>query len=74
MAKKITIDINKIVQENAAVDVAQLARNLHILKELKEQGINIGPNYNLGSPFVRPERKGDKSETPSSTIQLKHIL
>ena len=56
MSKKKTIDLNisDIAKNNPDVDVNNLQRNLDILSELRESGVNVGPNYNLGSPYARP--------------------
>jgi hypothetical protein len=48
-SKKINLD--KLIGNNPKIDSQELARALQILGELRKQGINIGPNYNLGSPF-----------------------
>lgn len=48
------IDIDKIIRNNRKVNPSDLAKNLKTLGELHKQGINIGPDYQLGSPFSRP--------------------
>lgn len=72
--KRINIDINKLIEKNTAVDARELQRNIKMLQDLKQAGINVGPNYNLGSPYARPEPKGKQVEPRSSAIRLRHIL
>lgn len=72
--KRINIDINKLIEKNTAVDARELQRNIKMLQDLKQAGINVGPNYNLGSPYARPEPKGDQVEPRSPAILLRHIL
>lgn len=72
--KRINIDIDKLIKKNPAVDARELQRNIKMLQDLKQAGINLGPNYNLGSPYARPEPQGDKVEPQSPAIRLKHIL
>jgi len=67
--KKIQIDIDKLIEKNPAVNVEELARNLELLKELREKGVKIGPNYNLGSPFSRPESHSNKTKSMGSTLR-----
>jgi hypothetical protein len=56
MGRKTNInkDRNKIIKNNSKVSASELSRNLDILEKLKENGINVGPNYNLSSPYARP--------------------
>lgn len=72
--KRINIDINKLIEKNTAVDARELQRNIKMLQDLKQAGINVGPNYNLGSPYERPEPQGDQIEPRSPAIRLRHIL
>jgi len=67
--KKIQLDIEKLIAKNPSVDVEELARNLEVLQELQKKGIKIGPNYNLSSPFSRPESHGNKTESIGSTLR-----
>lgn len=55
--KKSLPDISMIIKNNPKVDVATLNENLRLLRELKKNGLNIGPNYNLGSPYSRPYQR-----------------
>jgi hypothetical protein len=71
MSKSKRIDINKIIKKNPAVDMEELQRNIKMLQELKQAGISIGPNYNLGSPYERPEPQ-IKPQSPA--IRLRNIL
>ena len=67
-AKKIRIDINELIARNPSVDAGEVAHNLEVLEELKRRGVKVGPNYNLGSPFSRPEPGGKESEPRGSTL------
>ena len=72
MSKSKRININKIIKKNSAVDVKELQRNIKMLQELEQAGIiDLGPNYNLGSPYARPE---PQVEPQSPAIRLRHIL
>ena len=62
---KTKIDLDKLVKNNPKVDLNQLTRTLQMLEELKKQGINVGPNYNLGSPFSRPDPRNKESQKGS---------
>ena len=73
-SKKINIPIPEIIKNNSAVDAMELQRNIKMLQDLKQAGINLGPNYNLGSPYARPEPQGDQVEPQSPAIRLRHIL
>jgi hypothetical protein len=67
---KTKIDLNKIIKNNPNVDSTKLAQTLQALGELKKQGINVGPNYNLGSPFSRPD-PNSKEPQKGSILQAK---
>ncbi|MBN2316120.1 MAG: hypothetical protein JXM79_19490 [Sedimentisphaerales bacterium] len=56
MSRNKTIDINigDIAKKNPNIDISDLQQNLEILGKLRENGVNTGPNYNLGSPYARP--------------------
>ncbi len=69
--KSIKIDFNKLTEKNPKIDSQELARVLQILGELQKQGINIGPNYNLGSPFSQPEPHNAKPQPMGSVLQPK---
>lgn len=71
MSKSKRINIDKIIKENPAVDARELQRNIKMLQDLKQAGINVGPDYNLGSPYARPE---PQVEPQSPAIRLRHIL
>ena len=45
-----------------------LARNLELIKELQKNGIDMGPNYNLESPFSRPNPHNGSSKPAGSTL------
>ena len=60
--KQRDINIEKIIQDNRKVNSSDLAKNLKVLGELQKQGINIGPDYQLGSPFSRPSPKSNDSD------------
>ena len=59
--KKIEIDINTIIKNNSKVNESDLARNLKMISELQKNGVNVGPDYNLGSPFSRPYSRSNKT-------------
>ena len=67
----IKIDLNKLIEKNPKIDSKELARVLKMLGELQEQGVNIGPNYNLGSPFSQPEPHSSKPQPMGSVLQPK---
>ena len=71
MSKSKRINIDKIIKKNPAVDAEELQRNIKMLQDLEQAGINLGPNYNLGSPYARPE---PQIEPQSPAIRLRHIL
>lgn len=62
-------DIDKLIGKNPAVDAKELVRNLEILQELKKRGIKIGPNYNLGSPFSKPEPHSSEIDSAGTTLR-----
>ena len=68
-SRKNKFNIDKIVKQNPAVDAEELARNLEIIEELRKRGIKVGPNYNLGSPFLRPQPQNE-TEKMGSTLHL----
>lgn len=68
-AKSIKIDLNKLIEKNPKIDSQELAHTLKVLGELQKQGVNIGPNYNLGSPFSRPQPHSDEAESIGSELQ-----
>lgn len=70
-AKSIKIDLNKLTEKNPKIDTQQLAHALRILGELQKHGINIGPNYNLGSPFSQPEPNSSNPPPMGSVLQPK---
>jgi len=69
--KSIKINLDKLIKKNPKIDSRKLARVLQILGELQKQGVNIGPNYNLGSPFSQPEPHSSKPQPTGSTLQPK---
>jgi hypothetical protein len=69
--KSIKINLEKIVEKNPNIDSRELARALQMLRELQQQGVNIGPNYNLGSPFSQPEPNSSKPQPLGSVLQPK---
>lgn len=64
---KFNIDINKIVKSNRNINPSDLARSLKVIDELKKNGVNVGPDYRLGSPYSRPERRSVE-DRPSGSI------
>jgi len=68
-SKKIHIDLDKIIEKNPAIDAKELVRNLEIIQELKKRGVKIGPNYNLGSPFSKPEPYNSETDSIGTTLQ-----
>jgi len=69
--KRIKIDLNKLIGRNPKINSQELARALQILGELQKEGVNIGPNYNLGSPFSQPEPRTGKPQPIGSVLQPK---
>lgn len=57
MTKK--LDIQKILNTNPKIDPAQLQRNLDAIEALRKNGVIVGPNYRLASPYTRPPRSSD---------------
>ena len=62
-----TIDVQKAIAENPAVDKAQFTNVLAQLKELRKKGIE-GAKYNVLSPFARepahvPKKVGEDPRT-----------
>lgn len=62
------IDIDSILKNNPDVDVSELVRNLASLDELQKNGVDVGPNYNLGSPYSRPTPRKGPSRSSGSTL------
>lgn len=67
--KKFNIDINKIVKNNQNVSPSDLARNLKVIGELQKNGVNVGPDYRLGSPYSRPDRRSTESKPSGSVLR-----
>jgi hypothetical protein len=67
--KEKKINIDKILRNNRKVNSTDLARNLKALGELKKNGVNIGPDYQLGSPFSRPSPRNSKADTDGSILK-----
>jgi shikimate 5-dehydrogenase len=66
------LDLNKLIKNNPNVNPEEFSRAIQILGELQKQGINVsGPNYNLDSPFSRPESHGEKSHPAGSVLRPK---
>lgn len=74
MSKSKRMNIHKIIKKNPAGDARELQRNIKMLQDVKQAGIYLGPNYNLGSPFARPEPQSDQVEPQSPAIRLRNIL
>lgn len=55
------IDINSIIKSNPKVNESDLARNLKMINELQKNGVNFGPDYNLGSPYSRPYSRSNEA-------------
>jgi len=68
-SKKPQIDLNKIAKNNPRVDAEDLAQNLKIIQELRKSGVNVGPNYNLGSPFSKPGPDSKQTEPMGSALK-----
>ena len=66
--KSIKINLDELIGKNPKIDSQELARALQILGELQKQGINIGPNYNLGSPFSTGPH-GNKAKPAGSVLR-----
>ena len=66
--KKKPIDIDTIMRNNPNVNVSDLARNLELINELQKNGVDMGPNYNLESPFSRPNPHNGSSKPTGSTL------
>lgn len=60
--KQKNINIEKIIQNNRKVSPSDLVKNLKALGELQKQGVNIGPDYQLGSPFSHPSPRSSDSD------------
>lgn len=71
--KKLKIDIDKIIKNNPNVDASDLCRNLKVIREVQENGVNVGPNYNLGSPYSRPYQRSDETGLSSRSKAPKKI-
>jgi hypothetical protein len=68
-SKKPKIDLNKIVKNNPDIDPGDLAQNLKIIQELRKSGVNVGPNYNLGSPFSKPGPDSKQTKPMGSALK-----
>ena len=62
------ININKIIKSNSNVNASQLADNLKMIGELQKNGINVGPNYSLSSPYSRPNPHDGSFKTIGSIL------
>jgi hypothetical protein len=69
--KSIKIDLNNLIKNNPKINSQEFARVLQMIAELKKQGVNVGPNYNIGSPFSQPEPHNDKPQPIGTVLQPK---
>ncbi len=69
--KSVKIELNKIIEKNLNIDAKEVSRVLKLLLELEKQGVNTGSNYNLTSPFSRPEPHSEGKEPIGSTLHAK---
>jgi len=69
MKNKTFLDSNDLVKQNPRVDPNELRRNLEMLTKVEESGVNVGPNYNLGSPFGNPIRPKEPRKPTGSTLR-----
>ncbi|MBN2210796.1 MAG: hypothetical protein JW709_05305 [Sedimentisphaerales bacterium] len=63
------INIAKILKENKKIKPSELAKNLKILGELQKNGVNIGPDYQLGSPYSRPDPRSSRPNEEESILK-----
>jgi len=70
-AKSVKIDLNELSKKNPKIDTKHLAHTLKILGELQKHGVNIGPNYNLDSPFSQPQPTSSNPHVAGSILQSK---
>jgi len=69
--KSIKIDLDNLIKNNPKINSQEFARVLQMIAELKKQGVNVGPNYNIGSPFSQPEPHNDKPQPIGTVLQPK---
>lgn len=77
MAKRKDPILHQILKNNPKIDVGGLTKGLdsiRILRKLREQGINDGPNYNLGSPFCRPVPEHEDLSGAKPPVILRNLL
>lgn len=60
--KEKKLNIDKILQNNRKINPAHLAKNLKVLGKLHKKGVNIGPDYQLGSPYAHPRPRSKDTE------------
>jgi len=60
--------INKAIKNSSTVDMSELSRNLKVLNDLRERGVNVGPDYNLVSPYSRPSPCNSEDEPTGSIL------
>jgi len=70
-SKSPKINLDELIEKNPKIDSQQLANTLKILGDLQKQGVNIGPNYNLGSPFSQPIPHKSKSQNLPPKLEAK---
>ena len=71
--KQKPIDVGTILNNNPNVNASDLARNLELLDELQKNGVDIGPNYNLESPFARPNPHNGASKPGGSRLYAEPV-
>lgn len=69
--KSIKIDLDDITRKNPKINSQEFADALKMIGELQKQGVTIGPNYNLGSPFSQPEPQSGKPQSIGTVLQPK---
>ena len=74
MTKKKKIDKSEIIKNNPMVDPQKLIESLAELRDLQSKGIDVGPNYNLGSPYTRPTPENEEDSKQRPPIILRNIL
>ncbi len=66
------MNIPDMIKRNRNVDEGDVVEVLAALEELMRSGVNTGPNYNLGSPFARPEPKPSRDKGSRTVLRLRY--
>ena len=69
--KKDYIDIDKIIKNNPKIKPSELAKNLDFIDKMKATGLNLGPDYKLGSPYERPRNLKSTNRKSGPTLRPK---